>query len=111
MCGKKLDVWDEQESFCFQHRAGYGSEHDGDVVRFKLCCGCFDTIIAIVSKMSKEKIVFSPQELSKNSDYYEKQVKVRGLYSPLTGHIGRQSRPFCRFPAKMSRRLSARRKK
>jgi len=62
MCGKKFDMWDEQENFCFEHRVGYGSKNDGDVVRLKLCCGCFDRIIDIISPMSKEKIIASPQE-------------------------------------------------
>ena len=113
MCGKKFDMWDEQENFCFEHRLGYGSKNDGDVVRLKLCCGCFDRIVDIISPMSKEKIIASPQEWSENSDYYGKQVKVRGLSAPLTNHIGRQSRPFGGFYAcknKKRRRLSKKEK-
>ena len=109
MCGKKFDVWDEQENFCFQHRVGYGSAHDGDVICLKLCCNCFDRVIDIISLMSNEKIIISPQEWEENSGYYGKQVKVRGLYSPLTHHIGRQSRPFQNFSCtknKNHRRLS-----
>lgn len=97
MCGKKLDAVDVYGNFSFQHRVGYGSKHDGDMVCLTLCSDCFDRIIDIISMMSKERILFSPQELSKNHGYYGKLVKVRGRYSPLTDHIGRQSRPFGGF--------------
>lgn len=109
MCGKEFDIWDEQENFCFQHRVGYGSAHDGDVISLKLCCSCFDRVIYVISLTSKGKIIISPQEWDGNSGYYGKQVKVRGLYSPLTHHIGRQSRPFQSFSGtknKKRRRLS-----
>ena len=113
MCGKKFNMWDEQENFCFEHRLGYGSKNDGDIVCLKLCCGCFDRVVDILSMMSRERIIFSPEELSENGDYYEKQVKVRGLSAPLTNHIGRQSRQFGGFSAyknKKRRRLSKKEK-
>ena len=112
MCGKKLDMIDTNGDFSFQHRVGYGSKYDGDIVYLKLCYDCFDKIVDILSIMSKEKIIFSPQELAENCGYYEKQVKVRGLSAPLTNHIGRQSRPFGGFSAcknKKCRRLSEKR--
>ena len=28
MCGKKFDMWDEQEDFCFVRHIGYGSKYD-----------------------------------------------------------------------------------
>ena len=109
MCGKKLDAVDMYGNFFFRHRVGYGSKYDGDMIYLHLCCNCFDKIVDILSMMSKEKIIFSPQELGENSGYYEKQVKVRGRSAPFTNHIGRQSRPFGGFPASKSkerRRLS-----
>lgn len=46
MCGKKFDVWDDQESFgIHRDRIGYGSRHDGCVLDLDLCCNCMDTII------------------------------------------------------------------
>ena len=108
MCRNKLDFAESSGNFSFQHRVGYGSKHDGDVVCLTLCGDCFDKVVDVLSMMSKEKIVFSPQELGENCGYYEKQVKVRGRYAPLTDHIGRQSRPFGGFPAlknKKRRRL------
>jgi len=104
MCGNKLDIAEANGNFSFQHRVGYGSKHDGDVVCLTLCGGCFDKVVDVLSMMSKEKIVFSPQELDENCGYYEKQVKVRGRYAPLTDHIGRQSRPFGGFSALKSKK-------
>jgi len=114
MCEKKFDMVDVHGNFSFQHRVGYGSKYDGDIVYLKLCRDCFDKTIDILSMMSKEKIIFSPEELSENGGYYEKQVKVRGLFAPFTDHIGRQSRPFDGFSAfknKKHRRLWERSKK
>jgi len=114
MCDKKLDTVDMYGNFSFRHRVGYGSKYDGDIIYLKLCCDCFDKTVDILSMMSKEKIIFSPEELSENGGYYEKQVKVRGRFAPFTNHIGRQSRPFGGFPAcknKKCRRLWERGKK
>jgi len=74
MCGKKLDTIDINGNFSFQHRVGYGSKHDGDIIYLKLCCNCFDRAIDSLSMMSKERIVFSPQELSESYDCYEKRL-------------------------------------
>ena len=51
MCGKEFDFWDEQENFCFEHKVGYGSIHDGEQVSLNLCCDCFDKVIDIVAPM------------------------------------------------------------
>lgn len=70
MCEKKLDTVDLHGDFSFYHRVGYGSKHDGDIVYLKLCRDCFDKVVDILSMMSKEKIVFSPEELSESGGYY-----------------------------------------
>lgn len=45
ICGKEFDLWDEQESFGFQHHVGYGSKFDGDRIHVDLCCDCFDDMM------------------------------------------------------------------
>lgn len=45
LCGKKFDRWDEEESFCFHHRFGYGSAYDGYRLNLHLCCHCFDSLM------------------------------------------------------------------
>ena len=44
MCGKKFDIWDEQEDFCFVRPIGYGSKYDMKGFYLNLCCDCFDKI-------------------------------------------------------------------
>ena len=44
MCGKKFDMWDEQEDFCFVRHIGYGSKYDMKGLYLNLCCDCFDKI-------------------------------------------------------------------
>lgn len=51
MCGKEFDCWDEQENFCFEHKIGYGSIHDGEQIIINLCCDCFDKVIDVVVPM------------------------------------------------------------
>lgn len=45
MCGKKFDMWDEEESFCFRHCFEYGSKYDCYQLNLKLCCKCFDSLM------------------------------------------------------------------
>ena len=45
VCGKKFDMWDEQENFCFHHRVGYGSKYDGRDLNINMCCKCFDGLM------------------------------------------------------------------
>ncbi len=45
LCGKKFDLWDEEENFCFRHRFGYGSAYDGYLLNLNLCCKCFDRLM------------------------------------------------------------------
>lgn len=45
MCGKKFDMWDEQEDFSIRRRLGYGTAYDGDELDLDLCCGCMEKII------------------------------------------------------------------
>ena len=44
MCGKKFDMWDEQEDFCFVRHIGYGSKYDMMGLYLNFCCDCFDKI-------------------------------------------------------------------
>lgn len=44
MCGKKFDMWDEQEDFCFVRHIGYGSKYDMMGLYLNLCCDCFDKV-------------------------------------------------------------------
>lgn len=44
MCGKRFDMWDEQEDFCFVRHIGYGSKYDMKGLYLNLCCDCFDKI-------------------------------------------------------------------
>ena len=44
-CGKELDIFDEQEDFVIHKNIGYGSTHDGDIIRLQFCCDCLDKII------------------------------------------------------------------
>ena len=37
MCGKKFDMWDEQEDFCFVRHIGYGSKYDMKGLYLNLC--------------------------------------------------------------------------
>ena len=45
-CGKKFDMWDEQEDFSIRSIIGYGSKYDGEEVELDLCCECMDALIA-----------------------------------------------------------------
>lgn len=44
-CGRKLDIYDSNQSFRIHTRIGYGSAYDGNVADMRLCCGCFDKIV------------------------------------------------------------------
>lgn len=45
VCGCEFDEWDEQEDFSLERRIGYGSTHDGEVIRLDMCCRCFDEFV------------------------------------------------------------------
>ncbi len=45
LCGKELDFWDVQEDFTLHRHVGYGSGYDGEVIKLRLCCECFDHIV------------------------------------------------------------------
>lgn len=57
MCGKTLDEWDMQQPFGFDHVIGYGSVHDLERIRFRLCCGCFDKAMDRFIPLCKENPV------------------------------------------------------
>ena len=50
-CGKEFDFWDTQEEICFIHNVGYGSKRDGEKIKLRLCCDCFDEIADIIEPM------------------------------------------------------------
>ena len=91
MCGEKLNTMDEYGNFSFQHRVGYGSKYDGDMICLTLCCDCFDRVVGILSMMSKEKIIFSPEELSENCGCQKKWILL--------------SRKRCRIKQQAQKRL------
>jgi len=45
MCGKDLDVFDQQENISYHSRMGYGSKFDLCQVDIDLCCSCFDKVM------------------------------------------------------------------
>ena len=44
-CGKKFDLWDDQQDFTIHRVLGYGCTHDGDEIDYCLCCDCIDKAI------------------------------------------------------------------
>ena len=55
MCGKKFDMWDEQEDFCFVRHIGYGSKYDMMGLYLNLCCDCFDKSASILWACRRER--------------------------------------------------------
>lgn len=98
MCGKKFDMWDEQENFSIRKTVGYGSGYDGSKINLQLCCGCFDKVLDMIVPMCKEIPVTDPyEEMCQNADlclgrYYSRRKQVCFLCTP-AAHIGRQRRP------------------
>lgn len=45
LCGRPLSGQDLAQHISIDKRLGYGSVHDLEHVRIKLCCQCLDTII------------------------------------------------------------------
>ena len=45
ICGKKFDMWDEQENFGLHYHVGYGSKFDTNIIDCDLCCNCFDKLM------------------------------------------------------------------
>lgn len=45
MCGRELDIWDEQEGFSIHKKLGYGTKYDGEILELNLCCECMNRII------------------------------------------------------------------
>jgi len=44
-CGKRFDIFDEQENFSIYKRLGYGTKYDGDILEINLCCDCMEELI------------------------------------------------------------------
>ena len=44
-CGKKFDIYDEQEQFSFSSWLGYGTKYDGSRLDLDLCCQCMEELI------------------------------------------------------------------
>lgn len=55
-CGKKFNVFDEQQNFGFNYFVGYGSKYDGSRIELDLCCKCFDEVVDSIAAQCK----FSP---------------------------------------------------
>ena len=53
MCGKKFDVWDEQQNFVVDREIGYGSKYDYHHIQMNLCCDCFDRVVDYIVDNSK----------------------------------------------------------
>lgn len=51
MCAGALSEWDIQENFCVSRHIGYGSRYDMYILKFRLCCDCFDKALDIVLPM------------------------------------------------------------
>lgn len=45
MCGKELDMWDEQEGFSIYRACGFGTKFDGDSIQLDLCCDCMEKLV------------------------------------------------------------------
>ena len=45
MCGKELDMWDEQEDFSIYRACGYGTKFDGYSIQLDLCCDCMEKLV------------------------------------------------------------------
>lgn len=45
VCGKELDMFDQQEEYTLHKFVGYGSKHDGSVIHLQMCCDCFDRLV------------------------------------------------------------------
>lgn len=57
MCGNLLDEWDLRQPFEFNHVIGYGSVHDLERIRFRLCCNCFDMLMDHMIPLCRENPV------------------------------------------------------
>jgi len=44
-CGKKFDIYDEQEQFSINRWLGYGTKYDGGHLELDLCCKCMEELI------------------------------------------------------------------
>lgn len=53
VCGKEMNVWDEQQMFRVHTRLSYGSEHDGDYLALDLCSECIDKFVKDFSPKCK----------------------------------------------------------
>lgn len=62
MCGKVFDFWDNQENFCFDHHIGYGSKYDLNHAQIKLCCDCFDKVMAWLIPQCKYEPLTNDEE-------------------------------------------------
>ena len=56
MCGRKFELHDKFANFCFEKQIGYGSVHDGEILKLNLCCKCFDRSVDILNLICKENI-------------------------------------------------------
>lgn len=46
MCGRDLDAFDVHQDFSlYKRELGYGTVHDGQSLRLRMCCNCMDKLI------------------------------------------------------------------
>lgn len=57
MCDKIFDIWDEQEDLCFEKKMGYGTRYDGEIIRFNLCCECFENVVNMLAPLCKNNFI------------------------------------------------------
>lgn len=56
MCGKKFELHDEFANLCFEKQIGYGSVHDGEILKLNLCCECFGYLTDVFNRICKMSI-------------------------------------------------------
>lgn len=57
ICGQRLDFFDEQQELTIHKRLEYGSRYDGDIVRLRMCCDCFDNLVDNCAVSPIEEVV------------------------------------------------------
>ena len=45
ICGKMFDEWDMQQNFKIDVTGMFGSKHDGESIKCRMCCECLDNLI------------------------------------------------------------------
>ena len=56
MCGKKFELHDKFADLRFEKHIGYGSIHDGEILKLNLCCECFGYLTDVFNRICKMSI-------------------------------------------------------